>query len=74
MTTALLFLRGRLNFYTKEGRRAGRAGAPSVLIAYGAANADALAACGLEGKLMHNMELTGAKPALPAERPSRSES
>lgn len=34
--TALLFLRGRLNFYHPDGRRSGyNAGAPSVLIAYG---------------------------------------
>lgn len=41
--SALLFLRGRLNFYTSDGRR-GRvnAGAPSVLIAYGDADADRL--------------------------------
>ena len=54
--TALLFLRGRLNFYTKEGRRSGRSGAPSVLIAYGKANAEVLAACGLDGHLVHNVK------------------
>lgn len=51
---ALLFLRGRLNFYTKEGRRGGTAGAPSVLVAYGKSNVDSLTACGLAGKLVHN--------------------
>ena len=61
--TALLFLRGRLCFYTKEGRRGGTAGAPSVLIAYGKANAEALAACGLDGQLVHNANITGDAPA-----------
>lgn len=33
---SLLFIRGRLHFYSKDGERAkGNAGAPSVLIAYG---------------------------------------
>jgi hypothetical protein len=58
--SALLFLKGRLNFYTKEGRRGGTAGAPSVLIAYGKGNADVLATCGLAGKLVHNEKLRGA--------------
>lgn len=47
--TALLFLKGRVRFYTKEGRQGGSAGAPSVLIAYGPENAAAIAGCGLEG-------------------------
>lgn len=43
--SALLFLRGRLTFHYPDGRPgAGNAGAPSVLVAYGAANAAALAA------------------------------
>lgn len=46
---AMLFLRGRLSFRLPGGGRAGNAGAPSVLIAFGKANADALAACGLSG-------------------------
>lgn len=59
----LLFLKGRLTFYQtngkpmvqKKGKNAGKvatAGAPSVLIAYGARNIDALARCGLDGKLV----------------------
>lgn len=39
---ALLFIKGRLCFYTKEGKRGGSAGAPSVLVAYGEANVDAI--------------------------------
>lgn len=46
---AMLFLRGRLSFRLPGGGRAGNAGAPSVLIAFGKANADILAACGLAG-------------------------
>lgn len=48
---ALLFLEGRLHFCRADGSRARHnAGAPSVLIAYGQANAEALATCGLPGK------------------------
>lgn len=46
---AMLFLRGRLSFRLPGGGRAGNSGAPSVLIAFGKANADALAGCGLSG-------------------------
>lgn len=46
---AMLFLRGRLSFRLPGGGRAGNAGAPSVLIAFGTTNADILAACGLAG-------------------------
>jgi len=48
--TALLFLTGRLHFHLPDGRRAPmNAGAPSVLAAYGAADAALLRACGLPG-------------------------
>jgi hypothetical protein len=54
--SALLFIRGRLDFHTVTGdvgRRpdgtAANSGAPSVLCAYGAADAEALAFCGIEG-------------------------
>lgn len=47
---ALLFLEGRINFHLPDGRRARKnAGAPSVLCAYGAADADVLAGCTLPG-------------------------
>jgi len=52
--TALLFLRGRLNFHLPDGRRANKnAGAPSVLIAYGRDDAQRLAACSLQGRLVY---------------------
>lgn len=48
--SALLFLRGRLFFHRADGRRAAHnAGAPSVLIAYGARDAELLRGCGLAG-------------------------
>lgn len=54
--SALLFLRGRLDFCTVDGRVGTRpdgtdanSGAPSVLCAYGPADADVLADCGLDG-------------------------
>ncbi|WP_027578408.1 DNA N-6-adenine-methyltransferase [Bradyrhizobium sp. Ai1a-2] len=54
--SALLFLRGRLDFHTVDGgtaqRQSGRAanaGAPSVLCAYGPRDAEMLAFCGLNG-------------------------
>jgi len=46
----LLFLRGRIAFCDRAGKPAtANAGAPSVLIAYGKANAETLSACGLAG-------------------------
>lgn len=51
---ALLWLKGRLCFYTREGNKGGTAGAPSVLIAYGQQNADCLKGCGLAGHYMAN--------------------
>lgn len=50
---AAMFLRGRLNFYNVDGAP-GRnsAGAPSVLVAYGANNVEALANSRLDGKLI----------------------
>lgn len=53
--TALLFLKGRLAFHFSDGSPSKTpAGAPSVLIAYGAKNALTLQTCGLHGKLMFN--------------------
>lgn len=49
--TALLFLKGRLHFHHPDGRRADfNGGAPSVLVAYGVRNAEALRGCGLPGQ------------------------
>ena len=48
--TAVLFIRGRLNFLDANGERAkANAGAPSALIAYGNTDAVALAASGIPG-------------------------
>ncbi|MDE2022048.1 MAG: adenine methyltransferase [Patescibacteria group bacterium] len=46
---ALLFLRGRVSFRLPGGGKAGPAGAPSVLVAYGHNNAFSLEHCGLSG-------------------------
>ena len=48
---ALLFLEGRIHFYKENGERAkANAGAPSVLVAYGAKNSESLKNCRLKGK------------------------
>jgi hypothetical protein len=55
--TALLFLEGRLHFHHPDGRRAPEnAGAPSVLVAYGAHDAEALASCGIPGAYVYLAE------------------
>lgn len=51
--SAVLFLEGRLYFHHVDGRRAKHnAGAPSVLISYGASDARILKECGLAGKFI----------------------
>lgn len=53
--TALLFLRGRLTFHHPDGdlsKVGHNAGGPSVLIAYGRRNADALITSGLPGAIV----------------------
>lgn len=51
--SGVLFLRGRINFYNVKGERAtANAGGPSVLIAYGAENATALAGIDSLGKFV----------------------
>ena len=55
---ALLFLKGRLHFMKPDGKRAsGNAGAPSVLIAYGQNNVEALRLSGLDGALVTKWEM-----------------
>lgn len=51
---ALLFIKGRLSFFTVDGIEGGGGGgvAPSVLIAYGQGNARSLMASGIAGKLV----------------------
>lgn len=51
--SAIMFLRGRLSFLDAGGNPArANAGAPSVLIAYGAEDADKLGASGLSGQFI----------------------
>jgi hypothetical protein len=51
--SAVLFIRGRLHFHRVNGERAAaNAGGPSVLIAYGAANVEALRKSGIQGRLV----------------------
>ena len=47
---AILFLKGRIKFFHVTGTRGDSSGAPSVLIAYGKNNADALMNCKINGK------------------------
>lgn len=49
--SAVLFLEGRLYFHYVDGTKAkANSGAPSVLVAYGFEDAEALKTCGLRGK------------------------
>jgi hypothetical protein len=51
--SAALFLHGRLHFHYPDGRRASaNSGAPSVLVAYGADDAEKLYGCELDGKFI----------------------
>lgn len=50
---AVLFIKGRLHFYDINGQRApANSGGPSILIAYGYNNVNALKNCDIEGKLL----------------------
>lgn len=50
---ALLFMEGRINFHLPDGSEApGNAGAPTVLCAYGADDADVLAGCSIAGRFV----------------------
>lgn len=51
--SAVLFIRGRINFHYPDGRRAeANSGAPSVLCAYGERDAEVLAGCGIDGQFV----------------------
>lgn len=52
--SALLFIQGRIKFFTVQGKQStrGGAGAPSVLIAYGKENANILFKCRIKGKFV----------------------
>ncbi len=49
---ALLFVKGRIKFFNLEGKQVGTPGSPSVFIAYGKENVEALKKSGIEGKLI----------------------
>jgi hypothetical protein len=49
---AVFFFRGRIKFYSPDGKESSSAGAPSALVAYGAANAALLRNSGLQGKFV----------------------
>jgi thioredoxin 1 len=49
---AILFVKGRIKFYHVSGIQGASAGAPSVFIAYGKLNADALKNSGIEGRYL----------------------
>ena len=49
---AMLFLAGRLRFRLPGGALGGAAGAPSVLVAYGANNTESLKRCGIAGHVV----------------------
>jgi len=60
-----LFVEGRPHFYNIAGERAkGNSGGPVALLAYGAANLEALAASGIRGKLvvLNSSSLTSIAP------------
>ena len=53
VATGLLFFEGRLNFHHPDGRRAGsNAGAPSVLVSYGASDRAKLADSSIDGRFL----------------------
>lgn len=56
--SGLLFLHGRVRFCRVDGQAADNAGAPSVLVAYGAIDARQLASCGLVGSYVPGPVLT----------------
>lgn len=47
---AILFIRGRVKFCMPDGTQCGTPGCGSVLIAFGAENADILQSCGIPGR------------------------
>lgn len=49
---AILFIKGRLSFYSVDGVKGGTAGAPSCLVAWGRAAVTRLQVCGIHGKLV----------------------
>jgi len=59
---SFLFIKGRLSFFTKEGKKGGTAGAPSMLIAYSDVDGDVLCGCAeslIPGKYIMNEQVKG---------------
>ena len=56
--SSLFFLRGRVRFCRPDGTPGKAPTAPSVLVAYGKANTDALRACGLSGHFVELQRLS----------------
>ena len=54
--SAMLFLRGRLQFYRPTGTVGDCAAAPSVLIGYGPMAEERLGRCGLDGFIIHRRQ------------------
>jgi len=50
--SAVLFLRGRVNFYRKHNPTSNSAGAPSAIVAYGSRGREVLERCGIPGWLV----------------------
>lgn len=46
----MLFVKGRIKFYTPDGTQTGTPGCGSVLVAFGEENAEILRTCSIEGK------------------------
>lgn len=64
--TGVLFFKGRLSFYYVNGTKARcNGGGPSVLIAYGRSNAEALKSSGISGKFLPNQNIL--PPPVPSE-------
>ena len=63
--TAVLFLTGRITFHRPDGRPGvGNAGAPSVLVAYGQADADALRNSGIPGAFVPGWSCCGLESVM----------
>lgn len=48
--TGMMFVKGRIKFYTPDGTQSGTPGCGSVLVAFGEDNAEILRNCGIAGK------------------------
>lgn len=48
--TGIMFVKGRIKFYTPNGTQTGTPGCGSVLVAFGEENAEILRNCSIEGK------------------------